>query len=851
MACLLPDLDVGCKSPEGDDSSSEISSDGDLPGLEASEDSDSDVCSKETPTKAQSHTPAKPPGAPQKVKHRRRLQRAKARRRRWVKAARWDFRFHTTASRQRADGKCCSKGCCQAYEASGAGAIMRDFVRRLTDADRRVFVHSRIRQKRPRGDDEGYGERLNVFCVESATLLLQEDMQLSVQAHHGDLQRVCAKCFQWLLNDASNNLIYQPTVPHREFRVDVAGGQRHAFRSKPQKVLGMITWLLALAALYQHDPTNSFIYLPFCDKKLVFKLYKEDEQDPTCQHHFCTAGVAESYFYQTWREHPAVKHVKIRRWLKFALCDECVSFREERYETRDPDKLADLDRREKIHHAFVRAERHAYMTKRAVAEGPNGHRVCLSCIIDGADQSAYGLPYHFMTTHATQGAWKVKTHLMGVLAHGREAYGFTCIDNVKHGNNLTIQCLHMLLMDTWEREGTLPPTLYVQLDNTSKQCKGKYLLGFLACLVEWGLFTEVVLSFLPVGHTHEDIDQFFSQVARWLKKHNARSRWEMLRCIASSYHTKQGKAPHTGNIENVANISDWLDDNEFLADTKKRNRKHRPQSGIHKFHVFKFSSVNGSTVMQVRQWNSTSEHKDPWRALVESERYHTVFAKAPTVADLHSVPPAQRKDVTKNELQKWRTKTDKGLRKLFAARNVPVDCQEDLRRCQDMIEDRSPLPFDWDTSLYEVCESGKEPTTAPVMAVSQDRLQSKAPASPPLPAAEVPQSGCDADPDEGFDADFAINDFVFCVPAPSPTKERPFTLGCVKSSRVADEDGYEWVWMLWYERKPSRESTCPYKSIYFAQKVAPSYVLCVCCTCVSQYSMCVMRSASYLGHKRI
>jgi hypothetical protein len=41
----------------------------------------------------------------------------------------------------------------------------------------------------------------------------------------------------------------------------------------------------------------------------------------------------------------------------------------------------------------------------------------LSLIIDGADQSKHGIPHSCGKSHASDAAWKLKLHLMGVIAH--------------------------------------------------------------------------------------------------------------------------------------------------------------------------------------------------------------------------------------------------------------------------------------------------------------------------------------------------------------------------------------------------------------------------------------------------
>jgi len=43
------------------------------------------------------------------------------------------------------------------------------------------------------------------------------------------------------------------------------------------------------------------------------------------------------------------------------------------------------------------------------------------------------------------------------------------------------------------------------------------VLAYLKSLVDCGLFEHIYLNFLPVGHTHCDIDQLFSRIAVWMR----------------------------------------------------------------------------------------------------------------------------------------------------------------------------------------------------------------------------------------------------------------------------------------------------------------------------------------------
>ncbi|KAL3698128.1 hypothetical protein R1sor_012204 [Riccia sorocarpa] len=58
----------------------------------------------------------------------------------------------------------------------------------------------------------------------------------------------------------------------------------------------------------------------------------------------------------------------------------------------------------------------------------------------------------------------------------------------------------------------LPPNLYIQLDNSAKDNKNWAVMAFCSELVARGCCKTITMSFLVVGHTHEDVDAFFSKV---------------------------------------------------------------------------------------------------------------------------------------------------------------------------------------------------------------------------------------------------------------------------------------------------------------------------------------------------
>ncbi|CAM6083473.1 unnamed protein product [Calypogeia fissa] len=60
----------------------------------------------------------------------------------------------------------------------------------------------------------------------------------------------------------------------------------------------------------------------------------------------------------------------------------------------------------------------------------------------------------------------------------------------------------------------LPRHFHLQMDNSAKDNKNQTVIAFCSQLVGQGVFETVTLSFLMVGHTHEDVDALFSRVGQ-------------------------------------------------------------------------------------------------------------------------------------------------------------------------------------------------------------------------------------------------------------------------------------------------------------------------------------------------
>lgn len=160
-----------------------------------------------------------------------------------------------------------------------------------------------------------------------------------------------------------------------------------------------------------------------------------------------------------------------------------------------------------LHMSMYMGERKAYYSRMSSAKlNPENF---VGIISDGMAQNHCKLP-HLMNMR--EFGSPLPQHLQGIIDNGKEFVVYRTFHTVRLDANAAI---HALLMQLEQRVNPvtrkLPSTVYLQVDGGSENCN-KYMLSVCELLVIRRLCLKVVLTRLPVGHTHENIDAMFGVI---------------------------------------------------------------------------------------------------------------------------------------------------------------------------------------------------------------------------------------------------------------------------------------------------------------------------------------------------
>lgn len=420
-------------------------------------------------------------------------------------------------------------------------------------------------------------------------------------------------------------------------------------------------------------PDSEERHLPFHSKNEVFDHFKEEFKRTTSP---TLVGIpSQPYFLRVWKRDCRI--IKVRKNNRFSKCEICERLKDEmkravtNFESTNP-----ILAQKKAHYAMIAEERQEYKRKRDMAI-LNPTEV-LSCIIDGADQRAFGLPHFISHTKAERGhALTIK--LVGVLEHALEnrLRLLTMTEEHQTGANHIVESIHRFLMDK-SLSSTIPPKLCIQVDNCTRENKNRFFFAYIESLVRWKLFHEVEVGFLPVGHTHEDIDQAFSTTSARLRVHEAVTLNDLLFQLRQVYNS------HT-SVVHMKNIINWsgLCHQERILTTVKNFSTYR----FFKFRRGEGEISNNQETDQPIQCTVKVNLHDEWEPLKTS--FITRLPK------LCNTPPTMIASTNNKDFNKMKSNFTKRLESEESRIQVPSKIGE-LKELRDSIFRTRKIKFHWD-----------------------------------------------------------------------------------------------------------------------------------------------------------
>ena len=296
------------------------------------------------------------------------------------------------------------------------------------------------------------------------------------------------------------------------------------------------------------------------------KTYTEKEYDQP---------ISPDYFLKILRQH---YKVVMHKYKSHSQCRQCLHYRETLRTKVSPVDKIKLKKCRAAHYAIVYNSRVTYHTLRRLAqERPDK---VLSVIVDAVSKYKVELPRCTRDMHWS-GYKAYGNQLYTVLVHQNKqdlgnkggAFNYMVDDAVIGGGNVTVEVIWRTLIKLQELRQIWAEDLHVQLDNTSKDNKNHTVFGFLAWLVAEEHFVNATVSFLPVGHTHEDIDALFGVVVRYLRKFPITfTHTDLMKQIDESLggcnRTSWAPASPAELVKGTHNWNGWLNkaSNESIAD---------------------------------------------------------------------------------------------------------------------------------------------------------------------------------------------------------------------------------------------------------------------------------------------
>jgi len=149
-----------------------------------------------------------------------------------------------------------------------------------------------------------------------------------------------------------------------------------------------------------------------------------------------------------------------------------------------------------------------------------------------------------------------KQHIQGILNHGRNLTLYRSFNNISNGSNLAIHTWLLNLEEVYLREGKLPDIIFVQIDGGSENANVT-MKGICELMVSRHLTKKIVLTRLPKGHTHEDIDAVFGNIWKYIESKSVITPQAYARALEHGLKKRNEKV-YVKDIFCVPDYQNWM-----------------------------------------------------------------------------------------------------------------------------------------------------------------------------------------------------------------------------------------------------------------------------------------------------
>ncbi len=277
-----------------------------------------------------------------------------------------------------------------------------------------------------------------------------------------------------------------------------------------------------------HEPNGSRLLLERQTKAEIYQLYVNSEEFNGAN---ASAILDKKEFIKLFS---AVPNVSIRKFKTVSgKCNNCATLTVLRQKFTTREHRRGIAKLHALHRTTYMGERKAYYQRCAKAERePDKY---MSIIVDGMAQNHTNLPY---LANRKEFSPCLDMHLEGVIEHGQSFTMYRTFNNVAADSNLTIHIILKQIEKRLQRQPRVkgkPFTLFLQVDGGSENAN-RYLIAMCEFLVARKIFTNIELTRLPVGHTHEDIDGKFGTLWKLIRNRAVATPQEYERAMREAFN---------------------------------------------------------------------------------------------------------------------------------------------------------------------------------------------------------------------------------------------------------------------------------------------------------------------------